>query len=88
MTNYGSIWEKADNNWTPIDFKDCHILNILLVSSWVALISFSLFAVFTLLTGSDVAALFMLAAAFCWLACSIAYIRIRRARRNRFKVML
>lgn len=87
MNNYGSVWGKADNNWTRIDFHDCHILNVILVCSWMCLISFSFFAVFTLLTGSEVAALFMLASALVWLGCGLAYIRIRRSRRNLFKVI-
>jgi hypothetical protein len=87
MTSYDSVWGNADDKWTPIDFHDCHILNILLVCSWVALVAFSFFAIFTLITSSDVAALLLLASGAVWMTCGIAYIRIRRSRRKLLKVI-
>ena len=87
MTNYDSIWGNADNNWIRIDFRECYILNVLLVICWVAVVGFAIFALFTLATGSDVSALFMIACGFIWVGCGISYIRIRRVRRKIIKVI-
>jgi chromate transport protein ChrA len=82
MTNWESVWGNTEKNWKPIDFHDKHILKGLLVASWISMLAFFCFALFTVITKSDVAALLMIAFLFVWLWSGITYIRIKRAKRK------
>jgi hypothetical protein len=82
MTNWENVWEGVDKNWKPLDFHDKHILNGLAVASWISMLAFLFFALFTAVTRSDEAALLMIAFLFAWLWSGITYIRIRRAKRK------
>lgn len=82
MTNYQNVWGPVQKKWSRIDYRDSHILTVLTVCAWIAMISFFVFAGFSALTRSNAAAIAMLISLGVWLACGISVIRIRRGRRK------
>jgi hypothetical protein len=86
MTNYQNVWGSAQKKWSRIDYRDSHLLTALTVWAWVGMISFFVCASFSVLAGSNAAAVAMLVSLGLWLGCGISVIRIRRGRRKFLKI--
>jgi hypothetical protein len=82
MTDYEHIWGNASKQWCNINFKEKQISSALLALAWIGMISFFIFAAFTILTKSDVAAILMIASILVWLAGGIAIVRMRRTQKK------
>jgi hypothetical protein len=78
MTDYQNVWGSVHKEWSKIGYHDSHLLTTLTVGAWAGMLSFFVFAAFSVLTRSDVAAVAMLLSLAVWLACGISVIRIRR----------
>jgi hypothetical protein len=87
MTDYQHIWGRAQKNWRVIDFKDKYVMNILLVWTWVSMIGFFVFAVFSIISRSNTASILMIASLLIWIGCGISIIRIKRAKRKYIMVL-
>ena len=86
MTDYQHVWGPVQKKWSRIDYRDSHILTMLTVFAWMGMISFFVFAAFSLFATSDAAVIGMLLSLGAWLACGISVIRIRRRRRKFLKI--
>jgi len=87
MINWQSAWGNADKNWKPVDFHNKHILDGLVVASWISMLAFFCFALFAVVSRSDAAALVMIACLFAWLASGITYIQIKRSKRKLIRII-
>jgi hypothetical protein len=87
MTNWEAAWASETKNWQTVKLPHSHSLYVLSAVAWVSVAAFVFFAAFTVLANSDVASLFMIASLFVWLASGVAYIKIKRARKNAIKVI-
>ena len=87
MSVYESVWGKAEKNWKPVDFRKTQLCIALLVFSWMGMVASFVFGIFAMIYRSDLPSLLLIASMVVWLACGIAYIRIRRNMRKYIKVM-
>lgn len=82
--DYDSVWGKAERNWKPIDFRRSRLCTALLVFSWIGMVASFVFGVFAMIPrSSDLASILLVAFMLVWIACGIAYIRIRKTMRIR-----
>jgi hypothetical protein len=86
QTNYQNVWGPVQKRWSPIDYRQSHILTVMTVWAWIGMITFFVAAGLSLLTRSDAATITMLISLGVWLACGISVIRIRRGRRKFLKI--
>jgi len=82
MTNYEQAWGAINKQWQSIDYRGSHLLNMLTVFAWAAMVGFFLFALLSMATRSNAAVIAMLVSVAVWMACGIAVIRIRRSARR------
>ena len=81
-TDYEHIWGASRKEWCSVDFKEKQVSSALLVLTWMGMLSFFVFAIFSMVTRSDWAAVLMIASLLIWVGCGIAIIRIRRTHRK------
>lgn len=82
MANFQHIWGPSRKEWRPVDLQAKQVSSALLVSAWAGMVAFFIFAAFSVLTGTDWAAVLMIAALLLWVTSGIAIIRIRRTHKK------
>ena len=84
LDNYARIWGDAEKNWKPVTLGDGYLPTVMLVGSWIFMISFVVFAAFSVLSDSDIFPALMILSIFLWIGSGIAYIRFRRQKKRNF----